>query len=297
MSAPEGGLADGASRHAGGEPVTRFGPFRLDRARRRLERDGERVRVGDRALDVLIALAARPGELVSHNDLLDQVWPGMVADGGALRFHITALRKALGDPALIRTVQGRGYCLALPAHALKSERDDAWFLDLGGLQDGAQADGRDRIGRQPVMGVKPKAALSNPRTTPGSKPGTAPTGRGSARGPMPNHTSITQDGLLSTEKKAWLAEQITRIHCEVMGVAPAVVRIVFLTCPDDAGFIAEQSTACANLTCLLRPGPSGQSKAMLLRRPTVIYEEATGAPTEQLMLALQIPPSVEMGQG
>jgi DNA-binding winged helix-turn-helix (wHTH) protein len=86
----------------------------VDARRRRLELDGDRVRVGDQALDILIALAARPGELVSHNDLIDQVWPGMVADGGTLRFHITALRKALGDPALIRNVQGRGYFLAPP---------------------------------------------------------------------------------------------------------------------------------------------------------------------------------------
>ena len=116
---------------------------------------------------------------------------------------------------------------------------------------------------------------------------------------MPNHTSITQDDLLSTEKKAWLAEQITRIHCEVTGVAPAVVRIVVLTCPDDADFTAEESTACANLTCLVRVGPRTRSKAMLLRRPSVIYEEATGAPTEQLMIALQdVPPgpTVEMGR-
>ena len=115
---------------------------------------------------------------------------------------------------------------------------------------------------------------------------------------MPN-TSITQDDLLSTEKKAWLAEQITRIHCEVMGVAPAVIRIVFLTPPDDAGVTGGQSTACANFTCLMPLRPSVQSKAVLLTRPSVIYEEATGAPTEQLMTALQETPrssSIEMGR-
>jgi DNA-binding winged helix-turn-helix (wHTH) protein len=188
-------------------PVIRFDRFHLDRTRRRLELDGARVRVGDRALDILIALATRPGEVVSHNELLDQVWPGMVADGATLRFHITALRKALGDPAFIRNVHGRGYCLTPPAeeaspraacappasvspdragesprepdrmvrwaetveeiarlledsafvtlvgpggigkptataaaaHAEKSGFDDARFLDLGGLPDGAQA--------------------------------------------------------------------------------------------------------------------------------------------------------------
>jgi len=105
---------------------------------------------------------------------------------------------------------------------------------------------------------------------------------------MPNCTSITQDGLLSKAKKAWLAEQITRIHCEVMGVAPAVVRIVFLTNPDDASLTAGQSTACATFTCLVPPGPSVQSKTVLLRRPSIIYEEATGAPTEQLMIAIEM---------
>jgi DNA-binding winged helix-turn-helix (wHTH) protein len=97
-----------------GAPVIEFGAFRLDATRRRLELDGEGVRVGDRALDILIALATCPGEVVRHKELIDQVWPGMVADGSGLRFHIAALRRALGDPALIRNVQGRGYCLASP---------------------------------------------------------------------------------------------------------------------------------------------------------------------------------------
>jgi DNA-binding winged helix-turn-helix (wHTH) protein len=107
-----GSLATGSPPR--GAPVIEFGSFRLDATRRRLELDGERVRVGDRALDILVALATRPGEVVSHRELIDQAWPGMVAGGGALRFHITALRKALGDPALIHNVQGRGYCLASP---------------------------------------------------------------------------------------------------------------------------------------------------------------------------------------
>ena len=114
---------------------------------------------------------------------------------------------------------------------------------------------------------------------------------------MFNHTSITPDGQLSKEKKAWLAEQITRIHCELMGVPPAVVRIVFLDSGDDAVVTAEQPAACANLTCLMRVGPSTPSKAMLMRRPSVIYEEATGAPTEQPMIAMQGASSnVELGR-
>jgi phenylpyruvate tautomerase PptA (4-oxalocrotonate tautomerase family) len=115
---------------------------------------------------------------------------------------------------------------------------------------------------------------------------------------MPTYTSITRDGVLSTETRAWLAEQITRIHCEVMEVPPAFVRVVFLTYPEDAGFTAGRSAAYANLTCMMRLGSSVGSKAALLRRLAVIYEEATGAPAEQLIVALQeIPPSstIEMG--
>lgn len=93
-----------------------FGPFRLVPTERRLERDGRPVTLGSRALDILIALAERPGEVLGKSELLRKGWPDLTVDESNLRFHIVGLRKALGDGTdgcrYIVNVPGRGYCLA-----------------------------------------------------------------------------------------------------------------------------------------------------------------------------------------
>src|SRR4051794_23571779 len=76
-----------------------FGSFRLLLAERHLERDGKTVRVGGRALDVLMALAAQPGRVVSKAQLSEAAWPGMVVEEANLRFHIGELREVLDRDA------------------------------------------------------------------------------------------------------------------------------------------------------------------------------------------------------
>lgn len=95
-----------------------FGPFALIPGERRLSRDGAPVQLGDRSLDLLIALLARANEVVTKRELFAQVWPDAVVEEGSLRFHIASLRKALGDGVggarYISTVAGRGYCFVAP---------------------------------------------------------------------------------------------------------------------------------------------------------------------------------------
>jgi predicted ATPase/DNA-binding winged helix-turn-helix (wHTH) protein len=95
-----------------------FGPFTLSPAKRLLEQDGIPVRLGGRALDVLIALVDSAGEVVSKRELLARAWPNMVVEEGSLRFHIVAIRKALGDssgqPRYIVNVANQGYSLVAP---------------------------------------------------------------------------------------------------------------------------------------------------------------------------------------
>lgn len=95
-----------------------FGPFTLVASERVLTRNGAPVKLGDRGLDILIALLARPNELVGKRELLEQVWPDSVVEEGSLRFHIAGLRKALGDGVggarYITTVAGRGYSFVAP---------------------------------------------------------------------------------------------------------------------------------------------------------------------------------------
>jgi len=108
-----------------------FGPFRLFPKSRLLEKDGAHLHVGGRALDILIFLAERPGEVVDKRELVKRVWADVNVDDGSLRFHIAALRKALGDTGksarYVVNVPGRGYCFvaslaqvtpALPAPAI-----------------------------------------------------------------------------------------------------------------------------------------------------------------------------------
>jgi DNA-binding winged helix-turn-helix (wHTH) protein len=95
-----------------------FGPFRLSPTRRVLTRDGKPVRLGSRALDLLIALVDNGRDLVSKDDLLKRVWPDTFIEEANLRVHVAALRKLLGDEGTggqyISTVAGRGYCFAAP---------------------------------------------------------------------------------------------------------------------------------------------------------------------------------------
>src|SRR5262249_9850086 len=92
-----------------------FGRFRIDLRRRELMRDGVPVQLGSRARDILLALASANGEVVSKDELMAQVWPGLVVEENNIQVHISALRKALdegkGGQSYLLTVPGRGYRL------------------------------------------------------------------------------------------------------------------------------------------------------------------------------------------
>ena len=75
----------------------RFGPFELSIGERVLRRDGEVLPLGGRALDILIYLADRPGEVIAKQELIDHVWSDVTVEEGSLRVHVAAIRKALGD--------------------------------------------------------------------------------------------------------------------------------------------------------------------------------------------------------
>ncbi|MGY0570170.1 ATP-binding protein [Bradyrhizobium sp. RDM12] len=95
-----------------------FGPFIVRPHERLVTRDGVALPMGAKSFDTLIALMSRPNEVVSKWDLMGLVWPGMAVEETNLRFHIAALRKALGDgkdgARYITTLSGRGYCFVAP---------------------------------------------------------------------------------------------------------------------------------------------------------------------------------------
>ena len=85
-----------------------FGDFTLRHRDRQLAGPGGPADLSARSFDILNALLGRPGELVSKDELLDAVWPGVTVEDNTLQVHVAQLRKAL-DPAMIVTVHGRGY--------------------------------------------------------------------------------------------------------------------------------------------------------------------------------------------
>jgi predicted ATPase/DNA-binding winged helix-turn-helix (wHTH) protein len=91
----------------------RFGPFELAIGERVLRRDGQALPLGGRALDILIYLADRPGEVIAKQELIDHVWSDVTVEEGSLRVHIAAIRKALADGQFgnryIANVKARGY--------------------------------------------------------------------------------------------------------------------------------------------------------------------------------------------
>jgi predicted ATPase len=97
--------------------IVEFGEWRLSLSERRLEWRGRPVKLGSRALDLLIALTLRKGEVVPSNDLMRHAWPRTVVTDASLRLHIWELRKALAGHSpeagnLVINIPGRGYLLA-----------------------------------------------------------------------------------------------------------------------------------------------------------------------------------------
>jgi predicted ATPase/DNA-binding winged helix-turn-helix (wHTH) protein/tetratricopeptide (TPR) repeat protein len=93
--------------------MLRFGPFELSIGERVLRRDGQVLPLGGRALDILIYLADRPGEVIAKQELIDHVWSDVTVEEGSLRVHVAAIRKALGDGQFgnryIANTKARGY--------------------------------------------------------------------------------------------------------------------------------------------------------------------------------------------
>jgi predicted ATPase/DNA-binding winged helix-turn-helix (wHTH) protein len=80
--------------------------------------DGKPLRLGNRGLDILTTLVERAGETIPKEQLIARTWPDTVVDEGALRVHVAALRKALGDGRAgrryITNNPGRGYAFVAP---------------------------------------------------------------------------------------------------------------------------------------------------------------------------------------
>ncbi|WP_332761420.1 ATP-binding protein [Pseudomonas koreensis] len=129
-----------------------FGPYRIHPGQRRVFEGEQPLRLGRRAMDILLILLARAGEVVSKRELMAGVWPDSVVEEINLRVHMAALRKALGDgqagQRYIVTVAQRGYSFVAPLllHSMEERPLD----DAGGRHNLPLRRTR-MIGRQPLV--------------------------------------------------------------------------------------------------------------------------------------------------
>jgi TolB-like protein len=139
-----------------------FGRFRLDLRHRKLWAGEASIELKSKAFDILSTLAAARGEVVSKDEIMAKVWPGLVVEESNIQVHISAIRKALGEetgrPIHVFTMPGRGYRLVgmepaasetaderglpeapmmvdrpaiavLPFHNLSSDSEQDYFVD------------------------------------------------------------------------------------------------------------------------------------------------------------------------
>ena len=99
-------------------PVISAGGLRIDLARREAVLDGSPLELSRREFDLLAYLAARPGVVVSRQELLTEVWHQSYGDDQTIDVHVSWLRRKLGEtaarPRYLRTVRGIGVMLDSP---------------------------------------------------------------------------------------------------------------------------------------------------------------------------------------
>jgi TolB-like protein len=98
--------------------VIRIGEWRVDPALDEFSKDGQTVRVQPKLMRVLVCLAEHAGQVVSVDQLLNEVWNGVIVTSDSVYHAVAALRRLLGDgakePVYIANVLRRGYRLVAP---------------------------------------------------------------------------------------------------------------------------------------------------------------------------------------
>jgi len=96
----------------------RVGQWRVDPIAGQISRNGDTARLDARTMRLLLCLAEHPGQVVSIDDLLNQVWAGVIVTPDSVYQAVASLRRLLGDdpkqPAYIATVPRLGYRMIAP---------------------------------------------------------------------------------------------------------------------------------------------------------------------------------------
>jgi len=106
-------VGDSRAEGPDGQRACAFGPFVVDRLKRRLWRDERLVSITSKTFDVLVVLLQQRDHIVSKDELLSRVWPDTAVNENNLARQVSSLRRALGqrpeEHDFIVTVPGHGY--------------------------------------------------------------------------------------------------------------------------------------------------------------------------------------------
>ena len=133
----------------------RFGTVEVRPAERQILVEGNPAPVGARAFDLLLALIDARDRVVTKDELLDRVWPGLVVEENNLQVQVSTLRKLLGNRSIV-TLPGRGYRFTVPL------ADDAAAPACAFPGNNLPAQLNSFIGREPQI-AQLKEALVNAR--------------------------------------------------------------------------------------------------------------------------------------
>ena len=149
-----------------------FDSFEIQPAARVLLESGTPVSLGARAFDLLVCLMERRDRVVAKEELIEQVWPGLVVTDNNLNVQVAGLRKLLGTES-VQTVQGRGFRFAREVREMREvgEVRELHEARVAGLRvsDGVQTL-PDIERRVPKIELSPSAAASK---TPSDAPSIA----------------------------------------------------------------------------------------------------------------------------
>jgi DNA-binding winged helix-turn-helix (wHTH) protein len=124
-----------------------FGNFQFDGDTRRLTRDGQAIRLGPRAADVLLVLLENAGRVVTRDDLIAKAWNGASVERQNLTVQIHEIRDALSDdpetPFYIKTIARRGYQFICPVTLVVED------ADVHGNAAGSWSAAKERIASEP----------------------------------------------------------------------------------------------------------------------------------------------------
>jgi predicted ATPase/DNA-binding winged helix-turn-helix (wHTH) protein len=147
-------MPEKAAREEAAEVIS-FGSFTLDSRARLLRKGGKPLDLGARAFDILCVLVQHAGELVTKRELLARVWQDVSVDEGSLRFHVSALRRALGDGGssgrYVATLAGQGYCFVAPVSRAVAMPDETTARQDPRAASGTPARLARMVGRQEAV--------------------------------------------------------------------------------------------------------------------------------------------------